>query len=320
MVDKAMRTSRRGVLKGGSAIAGSAALGSLAGCLGSITGGGSASVTVGSKQFTEQELLGSMSVQALEANVDASINDKTSLGGTTTNFEALKAGDIDHYWEYTGTAWATLPPKHSEVITEPQEIYDKVKSEFDEEYNIKLLDRAPFNNTYVLMARPKWAEKTGITTLSGLAKYVNNGNTDFTVVMDAEFAEREDGWPGLIEHYGFADGAGNLEIKNVGPALGYQILGKGEADVGMGFNTNPKIVKWDLVVLDDDKKFFPVYNPAPMVKGETLDVVSGMEGPLNSIATSLDTETIRGLNKRVSIDGEKAADVAGAFLSEIGVV
>ena len=320
MVDNAMRTSRRGVLKGGSAVAGSVALGSLAGCLGGLGGGGSASVTVGSKQFTEQELLGMMSVEALKANLDATINDKTALGGTTTNFEALRNDDIDHYWEYTGTAWATLPPKHSEVITDPEEIYQKVKEEFASEHDIELLERAPFNNTYVLMARPKWADKTGISTLSGLAKHVNNGNTDFTVVMDAEFAEREDGWPGLVEHYGFADAAGKLNIKNVGPALGYQILGEGEADVGMGFNTNPKIVKWDLVVLDDDKKFFPVYNPAPMIRADTLDAVAGMEEPLNGIATNLDTETIRGLNKRVSIDGEKVQSVATDFLSSNGII
>lgn len=318
MGEKGTRIRRRNILKSGAALSGSAMLGSLAGCTGLIGGGGT-SVTVGSKQFTEQELLGSMSVQALEAN-DMSINDKTSLGGTVTNFEALKAGDIDHYWEYTGTAWATLPPKHDEVITEPQELYTKVKEEFKSEYNIDVLERAQFNNTYVLVARKDWIQDTGVKTLSDFAEYVKGGNTDFTIVMDAEFAERSDGWPGLIEHYGFADAAGQLNIKNVGPALGYQIVGKEQAAVGMGFNTNPKIVKWDLQVLDDDQKFFPVYNPAPMVRGETLSSADGMSDPLNSIAGALDTETIRGLNKRVSIDGEKTSTVAEEFLSNNGII
>lgn len=318
MGDKATRLGRRSVLKSGAALGGSAVLGSLAGCTG-LFGGGGTSVTVGSKQFTEQELLGSMSVQALEAN-DVTVNDKTSLGGTVTNFEALKAGDIDHYWEYTGTAWATLPPKHDEVITDAEELYGKVESEFDSEYNIKVLDKASFDNTYVLVARQAFIDESGVETLSDFAEYVTGGNTDFTVVMDAEFAERSDGWPGLIEHYGFSDAAGDLEIKNVGPALGYQIVGQGEADVGMGFNTNPKIAKWDLTVLADDQDFFPVYNPAPFVRGDAMGDSAGIAEPLNAIAGALDTETMRGLNKRVSIDGEKAATVAEEFLSNNGII
>lgn len=320
MGEKSTHMDRRSLLKTGTAVSGAAFLGSLAGCTGIMGGGGASSVTVGSKQFTEQQLLGMMSVTALKENTEATINDKTQLGGSTTNFEALKSGDIDHYWEYTGTAWSTFPPKHDEVITDPGELYQKVKEEFKSEYNIELLDRGQFNNTYVLAAHPDWVQSTGVETLTGLAEYVKGGNTDFTLVMDAEFAEREDGWPGLTEHYGFTDAAGDINIKNVSPSLGYQIVGEGEADVTMGFNTNPKIAKWDLVVLDDDKQFFPVYNPVPMVRGETLESISAMKDPLNSIAGELDTKTMRGLNKQVAIDGEKAGTVAETFLSEIGVI
>lgn len=316
---KDTRVDRRTILKSGAALSGAAFAGSLAGCLGG-GGGGVGSIAVGSKQFTEQQILGTMSVQALEANTEAEIVDETELGGTVTNFEALKAGDIDHYWEYTGTAWATLPPKHEEVITDPDELYDKVAEEFSEEYDIELLNRASFNNTYVLVARKDWVEETGVETLSDFASYVKEGNTDFTIVMDAEFAERSDGWPGLIEHYGFADAAEELETQHVGPALGYQIVGQEEADVGMGFNTNPKIIKWDLEVLEDDEQFFPVYNPAPMIKSEVLESAQGIEEPLNSIANELDTETIRSLNKRVAIDEEKTDDVVESFLTDIGVL
>jgi len=282
-------------------------------------GGGNA-VTVGSKQFTEQELLGHMTVEALTQNTDATINSKVALGGTVTNFEALRNGDISLYWEYTGTAWATLPPKHSEVITDPKKIYQNVADEFASEHDIELLDRAPFNNTYVLCANPDWASETGVKTLSDFANYVKDGNTDFTLVMDAEFAERDDGWPGLTEHYGFADVAGDLNIKNVGPSLGYQIAGKGEAAVTMGFNTNPQIIKYDLEVLDDDERFFPVYNPAPLVRSEALEATPAVEGPLNDMAGALDTETIRNLNKRVSIDGEDSEAVAEEFLKSEGII
>ena len=320
MAEKATILDRRTVLKGGASMSGAAMLGSLAGCTGIMGGGGGGSITVGSKQFTEQQLLGLMSVKALKENTDASINDKTQLGGSTTNFEALKSGDIDHYWEYTGTAWAVFPPKHDKVITKPDELYNKLAEEFKSEYNIELLKKGAFDNTYVLAGSSDWVEKTGVKTMTDFAEYVKNGNTDFLLVMDAEFAERQDGWPGLTKHYGFEEAAKDIKIKNVGPSLGYQIVGKGEAQITMGFNTNPKIAKWNLHVLKDDKDFFPVYNPAPFVKGETLEKVPGMKEPLNTIASNLDTETMRGLNKQVAIDGKKADTVAEEFLTEIGVL
>ena len=282
-------------------------------------GSGSA-VTVGSKQFTEQKLLGHLSTTTLKENTDASINSKVGLGGTVTNFEALKNGDISFYWEYTGTMWATLPPKHDEVITDPQTIYDKVSKEFKSEYDLELLDRAPFNNTYVLAANPDWVKKTGVKTLSDFAKYVKNGNTDFKLVMDAEFQEREDGWPGLTKHYGFGNAAKNLNIKTVNPSLGYQIAGKGEAALTMGFNTNPQIIKYDLQVLEDDEKFFPVYNPAPVVQSKALENTSAIEKPLNDLAGALDTDTIRGLNKKVSLDEKESKTVAKNFLKDEGLI
>lgn len=315
------RHTRRAVLKKGAAAGGAAGLASTAGCMGALPSGvGGTTIKVGSKRFTEQEILGQMAFQALQENSDVSVKNEVGLGGTTTNFKALQSGDIDLYWEYTGTAWATLPPKHDEVITDPAKIYKKVEEEFENEHGITFLERAPFNNTYVLCANPKWSEKTGVKTLSGFAEYVNNGNTDFTVVLDAEFQERADGWPGLAKHYGFQKSTEKLNVKNVSPGLVYQIMGKGEAAVGMGFNTNPKILKYDLVVLEDDEEFFPVYNPAPMVKQETVDSASSIKQPLNKVATGLDTDTIRNLNKKVSIGGKSAKKVAKNYLSSEGLV
>jgi osmoprotectant transport system substrate-binding protein len=277
-------------------------------------------VAVSSKRFTEQKILGYMTYEALKANTDLEVIDETGLGGSVQNFRAVKEGEVDVYWEYTGTAWATLPPKHSEVISDPAEIHSKVKSEFAEEHNLEVLDRAPFNNTYVLCANPDWASETGISTLSGFAEYVNNGNTDLTVVMNAEFQSRSDGWPGLAKHYGFDSVKGDLNVKNVGSGLTYQVTGEGEADVGMGFNTNPKILKFDLQTLEDDEGFFPVYNPAPFVNGDTLSNNSSMKSTLNAIGPKLTTDKIRTLNRRVSIDGEDAQTVAKSFLSEEGLI
>lgn len=304
-------TTRREIAKA----TGLVGLTSLAGCSSLIGSESSESIAIGSKQFTEQQLLGNMAYHTLEENTDLEVVDEVGLGGTNTNFQALQEEEIDMYWEYTGTAWLTLPPQKEEVISDPEEIYDRVKSDFEEEHGITFLDRAPFNNTYVLLANSDWQSETGVETMSDFASHVQDGNTDLTVVMDAEFQERSDGWPGLIEHYGFGDAASELNVRNVGAGLTYQVMGEGDAEVGMGFNTNPNIARYDLVALEDDQGFFPVYNPAPMVREETVADNESMSEPLNELAESLSTETIRQLNQRVSIDGEDASEVARDHLT-----
>ena len=304
-------TTRREMAK----VTGLVGITSLAGCSSLIGGESSESIAIGSKQFTEQQLLGNMAYHTLEENTDLEVVDEVGLGGTNTNFQALQEEEIDMYWEYTGTAWLTLPPQKEEVISDPEEIYDRVKSDFEEEHGITFLDRAPFNNTYVLLANSDWQSETGVETMSDFASHVQDGNTDLTVVMDAEFQERSDGWPGLIEHYGFDDAASELNVRNVGAGLTYQVMGEGDAEVGMGFNTNPNIARYDLVALEDDQGFFPVYNPAPMVREETVADNESMSEPLNELAESLSTETIRQLNQRVSIDGEDASEVARDHLT-----
>lgn len=316
------RTTRRSVLRKAGAAAGIAGLTSTAGCA-TILGGGSSttgSVTISSKSFTEQKILGYLAIESLKANTDIDVKDKVGLGGSVTNFEALKNEETDLYWEYTGTAWATLPPKHDKVITEPEKIYSEVKKEFEDEYDITLLQRAPFNNTYVLLTRTKWSEEKGISSISDFAKWVKNDNTDKTVVMNAEFEQRDDGWPGVTKHYGFADAAKKLNVKNVGSSLTYKVVGNGQAILGSGFNTNPKILKFDLTSLKDDKGFFPVYNPAPMVRQKVLDENSGIKQPLNEVSNSLSTDTIRSLNRKVSIEQEDAQKVAKNYLKSEGII
>lgn len=308
----ANQLSRRGVIKG---VAGTGIVSPLAGCM-----SGSSSVKVGSKQFTEQELLGYMALESLKANTDLTAKDEISLGGTTTNFKALKEGQIDVYWEYTGTAWATLPPSHNEVITDSEKLYNKLDKSWDDKHGLEYLKRAPFNNTYVLTGNPEWVSKTGVKTISDFATYVNEGNTDFTVVMNAEFQSRSDGWPGLAKHYGFDDVRKDLTIKNIGSGLTYQVVGEGKAAVGMGFNTNPKILKFNLEVLKDGQGFFPVYNPAPVVNQKTLDSHSNMKSALNAIGPKLSTDKIRDLNQQVSIEGNDAQKVAKQFLKNANII
>ena len=315
----ALRT-RREMLRSTGAVAGAVTTVGLAGCVGGFVG--SSQVRVSSKRFTEQNILGYMAIEALKANTELSTVDETGLGGTTQNFQALKSGDIDMYWEYTGTAWNTLPPQHNKIINDPKKLYQEVKKDFNQEHSLSYLDRAPLDNTFVLMANPDWVEKTGIKSLSDFAKYVNNGNTDFKLALTAEFLGRADGWEGVAKAYEFTDALDKLKsnINQVGIGLTYQIVGKGEAQIGLGFNTNPNIPRYNLTVLEDPQEFFVAYNPAPLVDGKLVENNSSIQDALNPISPKLTTDQIRKLNKRVSIDNQGPQKVAREFLSSEGLL
>lgn len=313
------QSTRRGLLRKGGGLAATAAVGGTSGCLTLATQLSSDSIKIGSKRFTEQEILGYLAYEALSANTDLNIGDQVGLGGTTTNFRAVDSGEIQLYWEYTGTAWQTLPPKHDSVITDPEKLYEKVKREFEKVHDLTFLDRTSLNNTYVLMANPAWAEKTGVTTLSGLASYLEESDETVTVALNAEFQSRADGWPGLIEHYGFGNDKQQIDVKNIGSGLLYQVVGDGEADIGVGFNTDPRIIQFDLQVLKDDEKFFPVYNAAPMVRMPTLEDNPSIREPLNAVSETLTTDQMRKLNKRVALDKVNPQTVAKEYLDEVGV-
>jgi len=308
--------TRRDLLRGTGAAVGAASALSLAGCT-NLLGSESGSVAVSSKRFAEQKLLAHMAIESLKANTDLSVTDESGLGGTNQNFQAIESGQVDMYWEYTGTAWYTIPPEHDETVNDPEKLYQKVKEEFANEHNLQFLTRAPLNNSFVLMANPEWSEQTGVTSLTEFAEYVNNGNTDFDLTLTAEFLDRSDGWEGVAKHYGFEGQLDDLNsnINQVGIGLSYQIVGENEAQVGLGFNTNPNIPRYNLVVLEDNEAFFPVYNPAPLIRSDTLEANSGIEDALNPIAPDLTTETIRELNRKVSIDEKDPQEVAESYLS-----
>lgn len=271
-------------------------------------------------RFTEDEILGYMALESLRENTDLNVLDEMGLGGVTMNFRAVDNREVSLYWLYSGGAWSTIPPKHDRVIPDAETLYEAVKREFERVYDLAYLNRAPFNNTYVLVTTPEWAERTGVRTMSDFANYVESGNTGFTTVMGPEFQQRADGWPGLAKHYGFDDVRGNLNVRNVGASLTYQIVAQGGADVGVGFSTNPKIEKYGLQTVTDDETFFPIYNPAPLVGGTVLKENPSMRDPLNAIGPTLDTQTILRLNGLVSLQGRDPQDVAREYLRSEGLI
>lgn len=315
-----MTVTRRSLLKMSGLAGGSTIIGSLAGCS-SLSGSSSTTVTAASMQWSEAKLMGYLGHESLKANTDYAIEDEIGLGGSQQCFQAVKNQEVDLYHLYTGGAYATIPPKHTEKPESPEEAYEIAKQDMAEEHNLSYLERAQFNNTYSIALRPGFQEETGLETISGFAEYLNSGNTDLTIVLGPEFAERSDGWPGLTEAYGFSDAASNVNIRKIGANLTYQVLGEGEAEAGMVFTTNPKIRQYNLATLEDDQDFFLPYNPAPLVNSESLSEAPEIEAALNEPMRALDSEQkVIELNSRISNDGEEVQAVAQDFLESEGII
>lgn len=313
-------TSRRDVLKTGGGIAGAVGLTGLAGCTSLL---GSDGVAVSSKRFTEQEVLGYLAYEVLDENTDIELTDEIGLGGTTQNHEALVNQEIDLYWEYTGTAWMTLPPQHDDPIRDSDELYNAVIEEFDAEHDVAVLEKAPLNNTFVMMSNPSWHDEESVETMTDWASYANDGNTDTALVMTAEFEDRNDGWEGLTSYYEFDDEAFDALSENidiVDDGVVYQILGEEEADVGVGYNTDPRILSQDLTVLTDDEDYFPAYNAAPFVHNDVLDDHPEIADVLDEVAPTLSNEAIRELNNEVANEGRSAREVASEYLEAEGLI
>jgi osmoprotectant transport system substrate-binding protein len=269
-------------------------------------------ITVGAKNFTEQYVLGNMMSILLE-NSGFEVSEKFGTGSAITR-EGLTSGQTDLYAEYTGTA-SLVYLKHEEVITDPVELYNKVKTEDLEKNGIVWLDRSNINNTYAIALTKEQVAEIG-TTLPDLAKYVNQHH-DLIWGIDHEFAERVDGLPGLAEHYGMDIDEENIKTMDAG--LTYEALDRGQTDITMVFATDGKIKKHGLQVLKDDQQFFPVYNICVNIREEVLNKYPEIREILKPIS-ELDDVTMTELNYQVDATGLPAKLVAKNFLREKGYI
>lgn len=281
---------------------------------GSLASGASlkgASFTVGSKEFTEQEVLCAITSQALRS-AGAKVTEKCGLSGSNTVRDALTSGRIDMYWEYTGTAWISLL-NHTSPITDPAQQYQAAAKEDLAKNKIVWLDPAPFNNTYALAVKTSVAQKLGVTTLSDYAKLAHSDPSKASICVASEFTARNDGLPGLEKAYGFTLPAGNIATLAEGAI--YTSIGKSNpCNFGEVFTTDGRTKGLGLTALTDDKRFFPVYNPALTVRKSVLAANPNLAKVLNPIAKALDTPTMQQLNTEVDIQGLQPADVAQRWL------
>lgn len=270
-------------------------------------------VTVGGKAFTEQQILSKItSIYLTENGFD--VEEASNMGSTVVR-SALENGQIDLYWEYTGTGLVIY--QKQEVETDPDKAYEKVK-ENDKENGIAWLNKADFNNTYAIMMKQETAEELGITTISDLAEYVNNDPKKLTFASNAEFYARDDGIKGLQNHYGFEFPSQNVVKMDSG--LLYNALKDGQVDVSVGFATDGRIKGFNLVILEDDKQFFPAYNGAPVVRQEVIDQYPDIADLLNNLADRLENETMMTLNYAVDVEHEDITEVSRNWLKEQGLI
>ncbi|MEZ4864873.1 MAG: glycine betaine ABC transporter substrate-binding protein [Caldilineaceae bacterium] len=267
-------------------------------------------IVVASKDFTEEFILGEMYAQLLE-NAGFTVERKINLGGTPVAHQALLNGEIDLYPEYTGTGLLTVLKE--DVMSDPQAVYDEVKTQYQEQFNLTWLEPAPMNNTQALAMTQARADELGIQTFSDLAAQADQ----LVLVGPPEFAEREDGLPGLQQAYGGFEFADFLAID---PGLRYQALLNGEADVVVAFGTDGELAANNLVVLKDDKNFYPPYQVAPVVRTPVLDANPAIADTLNALAPLLTTETMQRLNNQVSGEGQEPAAVAHQFLIDNNLI
>ncbi|MEH7177706.1 ABC transporter permease/substrate-binding protein [Neobacillus vireti] len=267
-------------------------------------------IVIGSKNYSEQLILGNMMAELIESKTDLEVERKLNLGGTQVAFGAINNGNIDAYVEYTGTGLVNILNQPAQ--SDSDKVYDYVKKEFKEKYGIDMFKPLGFNNTYAIAVRPDTAEQFNLNTVSDLAK-ISNG---LIMGPTIEFSNREDGLIGLEQAY-------NMEFKDVQAVDGglrYTALDNQKSDVIDAFSTDGLIEEFGLKVLEDDKNFFPPYYAVPIVKEETLEKHPELKDVLNSLAGTLTDDKMRNLNYKVDSLKESPAKVAKEFLKEEGLI
>jgi glycine betaine/choline ABC-type transport system substrate-binding protein len=283
--------------------------------------GNKPTVTVGSKDFTESVVLGEIVAHLLEGN-GYQVKRELNLGGSVVVHEALVAGEVDVYVEYTGTGLLAilgmeLPSTDNTATPEStggvDPVYEIVAREYAEQFGLDWLQPWGFNNTYALAMRGDHAAELGVTTISDLTEIAG----DLTFGATQEFLVRQDGLPGLEAAYDGLDFGDSLGLD---PGLMYAALTDGQVDVISAFATDGRVAAFDLTLLEDDLGFFPPYFAAPVVRQDLLGESPEVADILNQLAGQIDDATMAGLNLEVDEGGREATDVAHDFLVNEGLI
>ena len=281
----------------------------LAGCgsAPAASDGDKGTIVVGSKDFTENEVVAEIYALALE-DAGYTVERKMDIASSVIHTSIVN-DEIDLYPEYTGTGLLSI--LKLDPLTDPDEVYETVKTAYEEQFGITWLDYAQANDGQGLFISKRASDAYGITTISQLQANAEN----LRFASQGEFDQREDGIPGLEALYGPFRWKSSKVYDN---GLKYEVVDQDEADAAPAYTTEGRLVETDkFVLLEDDKQMWPPYNLAPVVRDEVLAEHPDVAEILNAVSATLDTETVTGLNARVDIDKEDYADVAADYFAAL---
>jgi len=264
-------------------------------------------IVVGSKKFPESRLLGEIMATLLEEETDLNVEREFGLASQLC-FTAARSGKIDLYVEYTGTGLLVILDEPLGEEKSPEEVYERVKQQFLAKYDLVWLEPFGFYNTFAIAAR----KELGVSKLSDLKQIEDTVRAGF----NHSFYGRQDGYPGLAAHYGF-------DLKHqgkVGHAYAYRAIESGEIDLLDAYSTDALLHKYDLVVLEDDKHFFPPYDAAPVLREEVAEAHPEVVEILNKLGGLIDNERMIELNYQYEVEKQSVKYVAQKFLASEGLI
>ncbi|KAM3093469.1 glycine betaine ABC transporter substrate-binding protein [Phormidesmis sp. 146-35] len=289
-------------------------IGTIAACSQNSSPQSSDRVVVGTKNFTEQVILGEILSQQIESKTKLKVDRRFNLNGTFICHEAIKTGEIDLYPEYTGTAYTSIlkqpaiSSSYPQGVGDAQQVFNKVKEEYPQRFKLEWSAPFGFSNSFAMIIRGEDARKLGVQTLSEAAKYTPEWQAGFGF----EFLNREDGFPGLSKTYGLKF-KGQPKVMDLG--LLYRALTEKQVDLVAGNSTDGLIPTLDLAVLKDDKQYFPPYEAAAIVRQEILQKHPELRQALNDLGGKITEQKMQQLNYRVDGKKEDVKQVVREFLS-----
>lgn len=271
---------------------------------------GSDRIVIGSKNFTEQVILGELLAQQIERKTDLRVDRKLNLGGTLVCHQALTADQIDIYVEYTGTGLTAILAE--QPLSDFGQVYQKVKSAYASRFGVEWTEPLGFNNTFAIIVRRDDAEKLNLKTISDAAPHTRN----WTAGFGYEFIERQDGYPGLAKTYSLQFPS-PPRVMDLG--LTYKAVAERQVDLIAGNSTDGLIDALRLFVLEDDKHYFPPYDAAPVVRQETISKHPEVREALRQLGGKISEEDMRRLNYAVDGEHRDVKQVVGEFLALKGL-
>ncbi|MBD2252763.1 glycine betaine ABC transporter substrate-binding protein [Nostoc parmelioides] len=268
-------------------------------------------IIVASKDFTEQDILGEILAQQIEETTNLKVSRRPRLGGSFVCHNAILAGKIDAYIEYTGTAFTGILKQP--VINNPQVVYEKLKQAYSQQFQLEVMPSLGFENTFAIIVRGEDARRYNIQTLTDAAQYTPQWRGGFGY----EFLERKDGFPGLAKTYGFKF-TKPPQIMDLG--LIYRALIQKQVDMVAGNSTDGQIARLGLVVLKDDQQYFPPYEATPIVRQETLKKYPQLKTAIAQLTGEISADEMRQLNYLVEGELRDIKEVARNFRKSKGLL